>query len=73
MNNLKYAPITQREYEYIQEHKQLNKMRTSIQNIIKVNKEIEILKKKQTEIIEIKHTVSQIKVQWKAQPTERIL
>lgn len=47
MNNLKYVHIAQRGHEYIQEHKQLDKPRKSIQDMkIEVNMEVEILEKK---------------------------
>lgn len=52
--------ISQRGHAYI--FKNTNKIRKSIQNKkIEVNKEIEILKKKQTGMIEMKNTIGQIK------------
>jgi hypothetical protein len=36
------------------------------------NKDIEILKKNQTEILEMKSSISQIKTQWKVSPVEWI-
>ena len=34
------------------------------------NKEIEILKKKQMEVLEMEETINQIKTQWNASPTD---
>lgn len=51
---------SQRGHAYI--FKNTNKTRKSTQNMkIEVNKEIEILKKKQTVMIEMKNTIGQIK------------